>query len=818
MLDILRNKPDPESIEECILSVDSASQVESLRLVSLLLQYTIPEVFRELPSSTREDIIILFRTALGLGNLVGRIAMCIRSKPSAANEQTLLAYLDLLEHVFLAELVYTALKVDPSRKAIYTRELEKLLFRGKAFSVIGELSLVYPNIQVPAVFRHMDAYSRYLAKELLFLDDPTPFVSPLFSLGSGLLNQFIDVMFTPENTPNLITMRSSLKRYERKAFIAKFFDYSTTLIPKDSIHKEKIIALYQLSSQFLDGSVWDELTIENLLARCDYSLNLLAALLIDDSMGMSRILIRSWGNKNLMENEPIPMQQFRTHLLACVCSQLSKDSLKSMLRSPEFLTAMSNRLQSFSNKVKALGIVFADELSRASEEKTIFSIDVSDEISIPAVRILKSESTGVADEAWAKLQQPIISEVASVEMGEVQALMKPMKLADSVAENLSDDEDDPTMATSSKKVSNPIYIRDILSYLSVDTKDPQAYEKRKIALQTAPRLLIQRKGFGSEVAFYAESLLTQLTALTNFYEEDDFEAQRLNAMIAVVESSPQSTTHICHLLLTGDYSLQQRMCLLSTMVLSARELRGFKRDGLVRKEPQFPTKMLPNRLHSMYVSIDDETSRVQQLIQDEVMSEPAEEAKDQLAGGKILRISSGLKRKAQNNDLLISKDQLRAYGSIVGKNFFFPLVAVWYESGGIDIGHYSPILIGHFIKSLSLILHSAFPIAAEINDMVREFLGIVVPVLQGTTADQLQIIESSVTGLMVVLDVVDDSILVSNFDHMVSAAANSIQQCFELIIDDRIKSLCAGFLYRVATLRQTLERSLMDQMNGSFYS
>lgn len=820
-LNDLKRQPLPLIIEQCIASVDLKSQVQLLQLVSLLLKYTIPEVYLDIPASTKDAIIMVFRTPVGLGNLIGRLAMYAGSRKSESELVSIVnAYVLLLNLVFKPNLVRDTLNVNPTKADLYTKEIEKLLFRGKAFSVVCELCLVYPNLPVSTIFQSMDAYSQFLSKELLVLSTPVPFIGSLFSLGSTSLHQFFDVMFCPENLDILVSLGSSMKRFERKTIIKKFFEYAEHIMFKGNLQASRIEAIYIISNQFLDGKVWDELLIESLLSKCSYSINLLMALLINDTESNVLTVLRSWGNKTLMEKEPITKQEFRTHFLACLVSQLSAERLKELLKDLNFMSAVSNRLLSQSSRVKSLGIVFADELSNIAGEKAIFSVDVADEVSIPGLRVRKQLVLLSLEEAWEEIRNPTVMEDI-VQDSDIQALqlrLEPVKISNSGNEESSDEEDDPSLASSAKKVPKPLYIRDLLAYLLVDTKDSQAYEKRKIALKTAPYLFRQKTGFGSDIKFYAEDLMKHLAALSNFYEEDDFEAQKLNAMIALVVAEPSTTVCTCNLLLTGDYSLQQRICLLSTVALAARELRGFQRDDNWNSAPTFASKMLPEKLHRLYLSMDSEYGRIETSIQDLLMAEPAEKAKDQLAGGKILRISSKLTKKKELSEPTVSKEQLKYFGSIVGKTFFYPLIAVWYESGGISVGHYTPILIGHYIRSLSLILHSAYPVSADITEMAREYLDVVVPILQNLSADQLQITESIVTGLMIVFDIVDDLFIVTHFEHQMSVATNVIQQLFESIIDDKVKSLCAGFLYKSSVLRENLERSLMDQMNGSFYS
>lgn len=295
-------------------------------------------------------------------------------------------------------------------------------------------------------------------------------------------------------------------------------------------------------------------------------------------------------------------------------------------------------------------------------------------------------------------------------------------------------------------------------------------------------------------------------------------------MIAVVVSYPKVTAHVCHLLLTGDYSLQQRMCLLSCISLSARELRGYD-DESVRQSFQktdFPSKKLPPQLHNQYMASENTDygyNSIENSIQNQLMQEASEEARDELSGGKILRISLALKKKSteSSKEVSLSKEAIANFRKTVGHTFFFPLVAVWYESGGIDIGPYTPILIAHFIRTLSLILHAAYPAAVDLNDMISEYVRLICPVIQMVTPDQLQVIESAVTGFLLVLDICDTEFLVQNFGQQITDVESAVASWWELLIEDKVKSLCAGLLLRIGEMKKSMETLLLDRASQGFF-
>ncbi|KAM9937415.1 hypothetical protein OXX80_003055 [Metschnikowia pulcherrima] len=818
-MDILKSSPSPAQIEECINSTDLSKDVELLRLVSTLLKYTVPEAYVSLPASTQTAIACVFRSAIGLGNLTARIAMFSRSKTDLHRDisRALDAHMRLLDKVLAPGLVAALIK---SASTVTRREVEKLLFKGKTYAIVQEAVANFSNFHVPLVLRNMDGYTAYLTREILSIDDSAPFIMSLLSLGD--FAPFFDIMFSLQNGPYFHRNLNKLKRFERKHVLIKFLDYCSSHFLDSRASAETAAAISVLNRSILDNSIWDELLLEKVVSRYSYTLNTMVSLSISNVPDLLTKFLAAWGASAVLTNEPIVKQGYRTHLLLCLCAQMSPMELQGLMKSSGFLSAITSRLSSLSNQVKFLGVFFADNLCKMADAPPIFDMnDLSDmrSLDIPTEFIKKADFSLSIEACWEILESP---QIIQAETGDIPTLEK-LNLHDAgeggmrIDEYMSDEEDDPTLATRDH-VPKPIYVRDLLSYLSVEPKDKNAYEKRRLALQVAPTLLRQKSAFGSEVSFYASDLLAQLVGLTNHYEEKDFETLRLNAMIAVVVSYPEVTTELCKLLLTGDYSLQQRLCLLSSMSFAARALRGYK-DEVVEHSfdtTQFPTELLPKRLHDQYTAADYGYSRIENTIQNDLMRESSEEARDEILGGKVLRVSARLKK--QPAALEVSKDQITTFPDVVGRLFFFPLIAVWYESGGINIGHYTPVLIAHYVRTLSLILHCAYPAATDLKEMAGEYLTLVTPLLQTVNTEQLQVIESIVTGVLLICETVDHTFLVTTFDGNLHIIQSVIAQWWDSLIDDRVKSLCAGLLLRLNQLRENLERTIMDQLNGALYA
>ena len=113
---------------------------------------------------------------------------------------------------------------------------------------------------------------------------------------------------------------------------------------------------------------------------------------------------------------------------------------------------------------------------------------------------------------------------------------------------------------------------------------------RRKALLKGPTLLHQKYRYGTEVHFYLEELLALLIGLDNHFDDKDFNELKLNNMVAVIVTNPSITTFMFNLLLTGDYSLQQRVLILSATLMAARRLRGFS-----------PTNFRRRRYRNLYI-------------------------------------------------------------------------------------------------------------------------------------------------------------------------------------------------------------------------
>lgn len=860
---MLKNKPSLEELALLLTQINQIripNRVDHLNLITTLLHFTIPETYLALPNEVKKLLISIFQSTAGLGNLVSSISLL--SSSITKNQQEYELLVTLVQ--FMIELFQPGLvqKLVSSSTQIESKEIDKILFKGKCFSLTSEINHKFGLSLHNTIFSSSLTYVGFLNLEILKLYHENTdnkivntFIHSLASFNQESLNQYFDIIFNEANWNYFMISFRSMRRFERKLILNKFLCsfINTKYLKGTAPTIDRVVALSVLLKPVFDANLIDEILLEKVISCMNFYLNSLISLMVSELPEISyhRIVVKSlnyWSNVHLMKSESISKQEFRTHLVISLLSHCSPGYLKELLGKSDFLDAISNRLNSFSSQIKALGVILADKLSEFAGIDIIFNLDnITDYKNlIDSNSYFKKADVALSDihYAWELVDEPEVvvfddtdtrsnSDIVQI-TEKLSNTMNEIYNSDDESDIDSDDEDDPTIGTLSK-VAKPLYIKDLLTYLTTDSKNPNAYEYRKVALNIGPTLIRQKSSFGNELKFYAEDLLTNIIAMTNTYDEPNFENQKLNCLIAVIASDPGSTLKLCQLFATGDYSLQQRMCLLSTMSLAARELKGFKDELVVQSynDKQFPSKKLPSHIHEVFrameqydhSSIGSSTNQqllsdygldsIQHSIQDDLMQEASNEAKDKIAGGKILRISrSLLKRKDQSSSLLIPK--VSDFGKLIGSQFFFPLITVWYEAGEIKIGHYSTILIAHFIKTLSLIIHAAYPISSSLNEMVKEFLFIVIPIVRKVNTDELQIIESIATGILLICDITDAQFLITNFSPQIRLIQEWLSVIWEGIINDKVKSLCAGLLLRLNEMNENFEKLLLDNMNNLY--
>jgi telomere length regulation protein len=208
-------------------------------------------------------------------------------------------------------------------------------------------------------------------------------------------------------------------------------------------------------------------------------------------------------------------------------------------------------------------------------------------------------------------------------------------------------------------------------------QDIDNYDQQRLALINAASLIRRKTGFGSEIADHAEDLAARLIGLHDKFEMEDFQKYRLQGMIAIVVALPSRMgPWFAKTFFNGDYSTSQRASVLTTLGMAARELGGYKeQDSSLTgaKTIEFPTKMLPGRLHNLY------TGQIDQLAMqlEHTMIKPmALEAADKTAGLDVLKVRTFSSR--METEKRRKRPIANELAKIVAESFFFPLTGRWW--------------------------------------------------------------------------------------------------------------------------------------------
>lgn len=809
----LKAKPLEDELKEILKTLAAelpADRTDNLTMVLVLLSITVPEVYEHV-GEIRSYIAVCCRSIIGIGNLLARIGLA----KSAEDEVLLHSLVDLLQRICKSGVISTLVSSSTSR--LETTEIDRYFFKGKIFLITAELELRFVE---NTLFSTIDAYAAFLTGQLqnVMSSNMTlalSFIQSAFSFHTKFCGHFFNMLLTTEHWHFFHTIALSLKVYFKRRFLEKFWCTYLPEILISSTSSQKLNALAHILST---AEMIDSILAEDIVEAVHLPLCQVAAYCLTKHDEQTRLSVvhsqlKRWGNESNIKMESIALQRIRTILIILVLKCTPNECSK-LLKEPVFINAISVRLGSFSDTAKNLAILMANSVCEFSGQDLIFNDTETEEIT---AQQLTPEYTEMSD-AWKDFALSV-EEINSVAATEVEKSVSKLTIdqdSDDDSDYTSDD-DDPTIKK--KIVSKPLYIKDLLAYINVDREDPAAYEKRKSALEYGPTLIRQKLKFGSEVRAHTSDLLTSILAMQNIFEESTFEQNRLNCLIAAASSDINLGSLLVEMLAGGDYSLQQRTVLLSAIAFAARELRGIE-DEMVKSsfiEKTFPTELLPKELHQKLVGPQDfgdmpQLGSAYKSLEDDLMHDASEKAHDEINGGKILRISKRILKSKTSNQ---AKPKDSNFHKIIGPKFFFPLVNLWHQVDGINIGHYSPLLISHYLRTLGLILHAAYPIAVDFKDMVREMLIIIASTFPQVQLDHLPLVESLFTSILLVLDTSDPELLVVTFPNELSVIEMWASTVWEQIIDERVKSLGAGVVLRLHEISKNYERTLMAQLNST---
>ena len=221
------------------------------------------------------------------------------------------------------------------------------------------------------------------------------------------------------------------------------------------------------------------------------------------------------------------------------------------------------------------------------------------------------------------------------------------------------------------------YIRDLIAGLN----DYENYDRYTLALENAAGLIMRKSNFGKEVTDHIYDLASVIVGLRDHYELESFDELRLSATIALLIASPERMgPWFCREYFNGDYSLSQRVAILSTIGLGVRQVAGFDKVGN-DKEGATPTKdrnsfrSLPEKLHKLYISDSSPIEATAKELERAIVQPVALSAADKLSGPDALKVRTFSSRMEVEKRR--KKPIANQLAQIVNGSFFFPLVGLW---------------------------------------------------------------------------------------------------------------------------------------------
>ncbi|KAF1944138.1 hypothetical protein EJ02DRAFT_452746 [Clathrospora elynae] len=690
------------------------------------------------------------------------------------------------------------------------------------------------------------------------------------ALGLGytdrIVGSLLPVLLDNGCIERLADLISCMKTFEQRkymnaiiAFVVKQY-FSTDIVSKNdaSIASSKSISgaaglIYTLAR---DNDVLKDHLVSSLtrsaIPALDDSLSarrsVIAALTKDDEKlhTLLESSIKLFGDSVYVKHTPVLQQEALAQTLALCSGYVQRSQpmfLTMMAKSTYHVNGMSNRIGAASTRARFLGIAVGSAISKMVDKPELqlkFELEGAEteeakwyerltqvDDKVGKVADLKTQDKSVASmkrvqpkpkPAFKPSKAPTITEIQGPRVVEILTDSEDEDADLMVYEKLDsdpeDDTDDPT-AINRNKPTAPVYIRDLIAGL----RDQENYDRHELCLATAAPLIRRKANFGTEVTDHLEELANLLTGLQDNSELESFAQQRQQALIAVLLARPaQMAQWFARSFFSGDYSLTQRIAMLTTLGLGARELAGMKdssTDDLIPAKPAFPSKQLPPHLHKIYAENNNATSvaKISSSMAREMLSPIASQAADQLSGPNILKVRTFSSRMEVEKKR--HKPIPNALAQIVADNFFFPLTGRWWLQirASNDSIYSSTHLLPPFLQTLSILLNASGPNTLALPQMTREYWDLLLSV-RGLASKDKNILNAVLFGFLMLLETNEnkESLATEQGKELMETQA-WVKMVFESLgagseEDERVRVLAAGVVVRCQEVVEKYQRRM----------
>lgn len=651
-LNVLRGTPTSGEIDSATQSLLEAhlQPKDQLQVIITYLKHIIP-VYHSIKTPVKLKIRTLFYSCMAVSNLLSQYRI-------TKNE----AYFQFTVDLLMDPALLVSLIGSCNGSKTELQQVKSLMFGSKLLQTFeGELAI--------------DEYLSVLSKQLVeacqqHKQSPEYFLSYLSLHPVEAKMSLFKDFFTQKNFPLITTSFKEMSSLQKRRFTCNY------LIPYLALHTNvnNIDTIASIINCFNIRDV--ERHALDKMAEVDHmELQQAMVFIARDKLAHAVRLLMVWGNEVYINDFPATKQETMTRLILILLQYPEKDQLDSLARDKIFLSAITARISSNDIKVRNLGMMVAKRITSGE-----IKFDIEDEI---------------------KLSMPVIKLSTIIDFSQlhIQSFAN-LTISPEKATQVDSDDEESDSESDDESPADPVFLKDLIKRFTENSTTSLTH-----LLQLAVKLVRQKAAFGSELEFYSPELLAVLAGLMNKYEEKNFEELKLNAIVSVIVSNPLIIKNIYELLFTGDYSLQQRMIILSSIGLSARELRGLDDEIIDKPQFDFPTSEIPHR---------------KKLIE-EVQEPKIQELEDHMGQGTVLRKSTALtKEKPKPKPNLFAKH---------AQKFFHPLANGW--AAGANSGSFNETFRRHYLSTMHIVLQASYPSygfeeMAEVYEQIRDSSSIVI--------------------------------------------------------------------------------------------
>lgn len=643
---VLKNEPSASEIDRVVteyLSKDHELQVK-LQFINTVLQNILP-IYKSLNSTIRLKIRRVFPSTIGLSNLLHFYKL-------TKND----VYLSITKELLADQTLLVTVIQSTKGNKTEMNQVKSLFVGSKIFQTFeGRLEIE----------RYLELVSGQLVEackyeKVVMSDFINQFLS-LHPIDAKFI--FFSHFFNDHYFSYTVTLYKNMTQIQKKQFLWRsLLPYLEKYVNSNNIQTVAKILYHFSFTEFEDQM------IKNIAECGNTDLQISVSILVKNPKTGVKNLLKLWGNEQFISEKPYATQESTTKELLILLSSVDPTERASLATDRTFLDAITSRIASNENPNRNLGMMVAKKVTNGE-----IKFDIVDEIIIN------------------KVPSPIFSstiDFADLFIGNpMQNLSlntyKETKMADSDDDSaLEDDEGDSDIET--------LFLKDLIKKFN----DNNISSVTKLLSHTI-KLVRKKATFQLEIDFYSEELVSILIGLLNKYDEPNFEDLKINSIVSIIVVNPKIVSFVMNLLFTGDYSLQQRMIILSSISLSARELRGLDDTFIDKPTSDFPTRKITKRHEPKIEEI--EAAKIEELDSGdgEVISE-----------GTITR-----KSKKLTTPKGVSKPN--NFAKLASK-FFYPLANGWIQ--GINVGTYNQLFLKHYLQTLELVIKAAYP-CHEFDDM-----------------------------------------------------------------------------------------------------